>query len=81
MVLKTFRRPVVPPFVAPQEQNGGTSLVEDVFKTKPGPGRTALQVLDPPRAHGVQDGDDRHAHVAKDGKPHIGDTQRCQHKD
>ena len=38
MVLKTFRRPEVPPFVAPKEQNGGTSLVEDVFKTKPGPG-------------------------------------------
>ena len=39
LVLKTLRRPEVPPFVAPKEQNGGTSLVEDVFKTKPGPGR------------------------------------------
>lgn len=44
-------------------------------------GPQALQVLDTHRAHGVQDGDDRHAHVAKDGKPHIGDAQRCQHKD
>ena len=32
MVLKTFRRPEVPPFVAPKEQNGGVSLVEDVFR-------------------------------------------------
>ena len=39
LVLKTFRRPEVPPFVAPKEQNGGASLVEDVFKTKPDPGR------------------------------------------
>lgn len=44
-------------------------------------GPQALQVLDTHCAHGVQDSDDRHAHVAKDGKPHIGDAQRCQHKD
>ena len=37
LVLKTFRRPEALPFVAPKEQNGGASLVEDVFKTKPGP--------------------------------------------
>lgn len=39
-----------------------------------------LQVLDTHRAHGVQDGDDRHTHVAKDGEPHIGDAERREHQ-
>ena len=33
--LKTIRRPETPPFVAPEEQNGGASLVEDVFRGLP----------------------------------------------
>ncbi len=69
-------------FVTPKEQNGGTSLVEDVFN-QPGPCRRDYETLqvDTHRAHGVQDGDDRHAHVAKDGKPHVGDAERREHQD
>ena len=42
-------------------------------------GPRVLQVLDTHRAHGVQDGDDRHAYVAEHGKPHVGDAECCQH--
>ena len=37
--------------------------------------------LDAHRAHGVQDRDDRHAHVAEDGEPHVGQAQRREHED
>lgn len=57
-------------------------LSEESFeklKSLLGPSEYKLQVLDTHRAHGVQDGDDRHAYVAEHGKPHVGDAECCQH--